>query len=244
MSTMQIDITKNTSWIDSNNNFNTILIKPTNWNELFNDIDLTDIEIFLKDRLNKIGYCCEIFPPKNDVFNAFKITSPDKLRVVILGQDPYINYGEAMGLAFSVPNGVKIPPSLRNIFKKLGKYTKGVKNGDLTHWAEQGVLLLNATLTVEQGQANAHATWGWQQFTDKVVHLLNDHPKPIVFLLWGAFAAKKCAMIKNSKHLILTAPHPSPLSAHRGFIGCGHFSQANQFLKQHFPRTSPLRDRL
>ena len=235
MSTMQIDIMKNTSWIDSNNNFNTTLIKPTNWIELFNDIDLTDIEIFLKDRLHKDGYCYEIFPPKNDVFNAFEITGPDKLRVVILGQDPYINYGEAMGLAFSVPNGMKIPPSLRNILKKLGKYTKGVKNGDLTHWAEQGVLLLNTSLTVTEKHSNSHSKL-WKPITDKIIKYISDKYSNIVFMLWGGDAYKKQPLIDASKHHILISSHPSPLGCNKklkefpSFIDNNHFEECNNLI--------------
>ena len=235
MSKMQIDLTKNTSWIDSNNNFNTTLIKPTNWNVLFNDIDLTDIEIFLKNRLNKIGNCCEIFPRKNDVFNAFKIINPDNLRVVILGQDPYINYGEAMGLAFSVPNGVKIPPSLRNIFKKLGKYTKGVRNGDLTHWAEQGVLLLNTSLTVTERHSNSHSKL-WKPITDKIIKYISDNYSNIVFMLWGGNAYKKQSLIDTNKHRILVSSHPSPLGCNKklkefpSFNDCKHFEECNSLI--------------
>lgn len=176
-----------------------------------------------------------IYPAKKDIFKAITLCPLDQVKVVIVGQDPYHGPGQAMGLSFSVPNGVRLPPSLQNIYKEIAnEFNCSIpKSGDLTHWAKQGVLLLNATLTVEHAQANSHAQWGWQQFTDKIIHLLNDAEQPIVFLLWGSFAAKKCAFINNPKHLILKAPHPSPLSAHRGFFGCGHFKKANEFLENH-----------
>jgi uracil-DNA glycosylase len=173
-----------------------------------------------------------IYPQKKDIFNALTLCPFENTKVVILGQDPYHGEGQAHGLAFSVPNGIPAPPSLKNIFKEIANDLSCPlpKNTDLTHWAKQGVLLLNTTLTVEAGKANSHANWGWQQFTDKIIQLLNNHEKPIVFLLWGAFAIKKSLLIDNPKHCILTAPHPSPLSVYRGFFGCKHFSQANTFL--------------
>jgi uracil-DNA glycosylase len=194
---------------------------------------------YFKELLTKLNDAYQsgktIYPPKKDIFNAIALCPLDKVKVVIVGQDPYHGPGQAMGLSFSVPNGVRLPPSLQNIYKEIcSEFDCPMPtNGDLTHWAEQGVLLLNATLTVERANANSHAQWGWQQFTDKIIHLLNDAEQPIVFLLWGSFAAKKCACINNPKHLILKAPHPSPLSAYRGFIGCEHFSKANAFLQQH-----------
>ena len=170
-----------------------------------------------------------IFPAKENIFNALKLTPPEKVKVVILGQDPYINYGEAHGLAFSVQPNVKIPPSLVNIFKEL-KEDIGFempKNGYLVPWAEQGVLLLNTTLTVEMGRSNSHAGSGWQKFTDAVIEYLGSVDRPIVFLLWGRNAKNKMQLIqKNPNHLILTAAHPSPLSAHNGFFGCKHFSRS------------------
>tara|TARA_Y200000002_G_scaffold257337_1_gene213459 strand:+ start:506 stop:1225 length:720 start_codon:yes stop_codon:yes gene_type:complete len=232
---MQDDIMKNISWRDSNHNFNTKLTTPNKWNVLFDNIDLSEIEIFLKDRLNKIGYCCEIFPAKNEVFNAFKITDPDKLRVVILGQDPYINYGQAMGLAFSVPHGMKIPPSLRNILKKLGKYRKGEKNGDLTHWAEQGVLLLNTSLTVTERHSNSHSKL-WKPITDQIIKYISNKYSNIVFMLWGGDAYKKQSLIDKDKHHVLISSHPSPLGCGKklkefpSFYDNNHFEECNNLI--------------
>lgn len=175
----------------------------------------------------------KIYPPHPDIFNAFKFTPYSDVRVVILGQDPYHGPGQAHGLCFSVQAGIDPPPSLQNIFKELHRdlKLKIPNHGCLEKWAKQGVLLLNAVLTVEAGQAGSHANIGWQQFTDKVIETLNHHPEPIVFLLWGAYAQRKGHAIDRQKHLVLEAPHPSPLSAHRGFLGCGHFSKANAFLR-------------
>ena len=176
-----------------------------------------------------------IFPPTADVFNAFKLTEFADVRVVILGQDPYHNVGQAHGLAFSVREGVQIPPSLVNIYKELADDIAGFhtpKHGCLNHWAQQGVLLLNTVLTVRAHQAHSHAQFGWETFTDRVISQINAHRQNVVFMLWGSHAQKKGAMIDRTKHLVLTAPHPSPLSAYRGFFGCKHFSQANDYLKQ------------
>lgn len=175
-----------------------------------------------------------IYPPKEQVFNAFKLTPLAQLKVVILGQDPYHGPGQAHGLSFSVPDGIKVPPSLKNIFKALqhdfDDYQPPV-HGNLTHWAEQGVLLLNTVLTVEQGQAGSHAKWGWEKFTDRVITQINAHCEGVVFLLWGAHAQKKAALVDADRHHVLTAVHPSPLSAHRGFLTCGHFRRTNELLK-------------
>lgn len=174
----------------------------------------------------------KIYPDAADVFNAFKFTEFEHVRVVILGQDPYHGPGQAHGLSFSVRPGVAKPPSLQNIFKEL-KRDCGVvtpDHGCLEAWAHQGVLLLNSVLTVEAGKPGSHAAIGWQQFTDAVIEILNDHPKPIVFMLWGAYAQKKGDSINRTKHCVLTSSHPSPFSANRGFLGCGHFSKANEFL--------------
>jgi len=174
-----------------------------------------------------------IFPPMHDIFNALKFTPFENTKVVILGQDPYHEPGQAHGLSFSVKRGVKIPPSLVNIYKELNTDI-GMEipsHGDLTSWARQGVLLLNATLTVRQGQANSHQKIGWATFTDSVIKLLNESERPIVFLLWGSNARSKKAYITNRHHLILESVHPSPLSAFGGFFGCKHFSKANEFLK-------------
>ncbi|UOO90217.1 uracil-DNA glycosylase [Vitreoscilla massiliensis] len=176
-----------------------------------------------------------IYPPNAEVFHAFVATDLANIKVVILGQDPYHGPEQAHGLAFSVRKGVKIPPSLRNMYKELSTDIDGFQipeHGDLNHWAEQGVLLLNTVLTVEAGQAHSHAKWGWERFTDKVVDVINQYQQQVVFMLWGSHAQKKGAMIDRSRHLVLESVHPSPLSAHRGFFGCRHFSQANQYLIQ------------
>ncbi|WP_165088745.1 uracil-DNA glycosylase [Neisseria yangbaofengii] len=175
-----------------------------------------------------------IYPPAADVFNAFKATEFHQVKVVILGQDPYHGAGQAHGLSFSVRPDIQIPPSLANIYKELSTDIEGFQipqHGYLQHWAEQGVLLLNTVLTVRAGQAHSHAPLGWERFTDRVIARLNEHREHIVFMLWGSHAQKKGAFINRSRHLVLTAPHPSPLSAYRGFFGCRHFSQANAYLK-------------
>ena len=174
-----------------------------------------------------------IYPPARLIFNAFAQTPFEQVRVVIIGQDPYHQPGQAMGLSFSVPQGVRIPPSLLNIYKELERSIPGYQrpaHGDLTHWAEQGVLLLNASLTVLHGQAASHAHIGWQQFTDAAISALSARDKPVVFLLWGNFAKKKAELIDSNRHFVLTAPHPSPLA--RGFIGCGHFVETNRILAE------------
>ncbi|MBU2979456.1 uracil-DNA glycosylase [Alteromonas sp. C1M14] len=177
-----------------------------------------------------------VFPPPEDVFNAFTLTPLEQVKVVILGQDPYHGPDQAHGLCFSVKGDVKIPPSLRNIYKELTTDIPGFTpplHGNLVPWAKQGVLLLNTVLTVEQGKANSHGKYGWEQFTDAVIEGVNTHRNEVVFLLWGSHAQKKGAKIDRQRHLVLTAPHPSPLSAHRGFFGCKHFSQANRWLTEH-----------
>ncbi|QQD15579.1 uracil-DNA glycosylase [Sphingobacterium sp. UDSM-2020] len=178
----------------------------------------------------------QVFPPQDLVFNAFRLTTFDSLKVVILGQDPYHNDGQAHGLAFSVPEGIALPPSLKNIFKELETDIldfKIPKSGDLSYWAKQGVLLLNATLTVNAHQAGSHQKKGWEKFTDQVIQAISENKEAVVFLLWGAYAQKKASLINAQKHLVLTAVHPSPLSVYRGFFGCRHFSQTNVFLQQH-----------
>ena len=175
-----------------------------------------------------------IYPSGPNIFNAFKSTPFHQVRVVILGQDPYHGVGQAHGLSFSVPEGIRTPPSLVNIFKELHRDMGGdiPKHGCLQSWASQGVLLLNATLTVEQANAGSHQGKGWETFTDTVIQRLNDNREGIVFLLWGSYAQKKGRFIDTEKHCVLKAVHPSPLSAHRGFIGCGHFSAANAYLME------------
>ncbi len=175
-----------------------------------------------------------IYPAKEDVFNAFCFTKLDDVKVVILGQDPYHGPSQAHGLCFSVLPGIKPPPSLVNIYKELALDIEGFvipKHGFLTPWAKQGVLLLNTVLTVEEGLAHSHAHLGWEKFTDKVIETLNIQNEGIVFLLWGAHARKKGKGIDSERHCVLEAPHPSPLSAHRGFFGCGHFSKVNAWLE-------------
>lgn len=173
-----------------------------------------------------------IYPPANLIFNAFDQCPFDQVKVVILGQDPYHGPGQAHGLCFSVNDGVRFPPSLLNIFKEIERDLQIPipKTGNLEHWAKQGVLLLNATLTVRATMAGSHQKKGWEQFTDTVIEKLSRERQNIVFMLWGAYAQKKGAVIDKSKHLVLEAVHPSPLSAHRGFIGCGHFGMANRYL--------------
>lgn len=173
------------------------------------------------------------FPPGNLIFNAFNLTPLHQVKVVILGQDPYHGYGQAHGLCFSVQKGVPKPPSLQNIFKELQQdlHIQPPPHGNLESWAKQGVLLLNATLTVNEGEANSHARCGWQTFTDAAIKAVSDSQTGVVFLLWGRFAAEKARLIDSQKHFILKAAHPSPLSV-TGFLGCRHFSKANELLVQ------------
>jgi uracil-DNA glycosylase len=175
----------------------------------------------------------KVFPPKADVFNAFSLTPCDHIKVVILGQDPYHGLGQAHGLCFSVQDNVKIPPSLRNIYKELQTDIAGFsmpKHGNLTKWAQQGVLMINTVMTVDEASANSHKGMGWEQFTDTVIMQVSEHLQDLIFLLWGKPAQQKIKLINTSKHHVLTSVHPSPLSAHRGFLGCKHFSQANDLL--------------
>lgn len=175
-----------------------------------------------------------VFPHSSDCFNALNFTPLDQVKVVILGQDPYHGSNQAHGLSFSVKPGVKVPPSLMNIYKEL-QADLGIapaNHGYLESWARQGVLLLNAVLTVEMAKAASHQGKGWEQFTDRIIHILNDQHEGLVFMLWGSYAQKKGAFIDRQRHLVLQSPHPSPLSAHRGFLGCRHFSQANDYLRQ------------
>jgi uracil-DNA glycosylase len=185
----------------------------------------------------------KIFPDANDVFTAFELTPFDQIKVVILGQDPYHGVGQAQGLAFSVPNGILLPPSLKNIFKELHtNFYKGQtsspfleritnKQGDLTSWAKHGVFLLNSVLTVEEGKPASHSKIGWSEFTDSVIGKISDEKEGVIFLLWGNFAKQKVTLIDTTKHTVLLAAHPSPLSAYNGFFGCGHFKKVNEILK-------------
>lgn len=194
--------------------------------------DMLSLSTFLRERK---ANGARIFPPGPQIFAALDATSFDAVKVVILGQDPYHGFGQAHGLCFSVQPGIAAPPSLENIYKEIQR-DLGIARPDhgcLTHWAEQGVLLLNAVLTVEEGRAGAHQGKGWEGFTDRIVEALNHEREHLVFMLWGSYAQAKGKVIDARRHLVLKAPHPSPLSAHRGFIGCGHFSAANRYLAQH-----------
>ena len=198
----------------------------------FSSIYFTRLAAFVKEAYAK-GV---VYPPGKYIFEAFNRTPFNKVKVVILGQDPYHEPNQAHGLCFSVRKGVQVPPSLVNIYKELEQeYGTPFLNrdGDLTHWADQGVLLLNATLTVAAGNAGSHQGKGWEMFTDAVVAKLAEQREHLVFLLWGSYARRKGAFINRQRHLVLEAPHPSPLSAFRGFIGCGHFKKANDYLAAH-----------
>ena len=206
------------------------------WNRFITEEQQKDYYRDIEEHLTQqITQGITIYPSPQQYFHAFHLTPFDSVKVVIIGQDPYHNPDQAHGLCFSVPKGVKHPPSLKNIFKAIdsdvGK--SRLSDGDLTEWAKQGVLLLNSTLSVEAHKAGSHSHIGWQRFTDHAIELLNHHPKPIIFLLWGKHAQKKALLIRNLQHLCLTAPHPSPLSAHRGFLTCQHFSKANSWLIKH-----------
>ncbi len=175
-----------------------------------------------------------IYPPMGDIFNALRATPYEKVKAVILGQDPYHGPGQAHGMCFSVQKGVELPPSLKNIFKEL-EQELGITppdHGCLQKWAEEGVLLLNTVLTVRAGAAASHRGMGWERLTDRVIELLNDRPEPMVFMLWGSHARAKKTLLQNPKHLVLECAHPSPLSAYNGFFGCGHFKRANEFLNE------------
>lgn len=180
-----------------------------------------------------------IFPPQDHIFEALKLTSFENTKVVIVGQDPYHGEGEAHGLSFSVQKGIKIPPSLKNIYKELETdlNIKPKSHGDLSGWAKQGVLLLNAVLTVEKDKAASHRNLGWERLTDYIIKVLNTKEDPIVFILWGNFAKAKAALINNPNHLILTSAHPSPFSANNGFFGSKPFSKTNDYLKSHNKKT-------
>jgi len=190
------------------------------------------LETFLQTELEKKK---TIYPNFSDVFRAFELTPFNNVKVVILGQDPYHGEGEAHGLAFSVKPGVAIPPSLRNIYTELERDLRipYPKQGHLINWASQGVLMLNTVLTVEKDHAASHRNRGWEQFTDKVIDVINEQKENVVFVLWGGAAQSKGVRINLEKHLVLESAHPSPLSAHRGFLGCGHFSRINDYLKKH-----------
>ena len=205
------------------------------WDILLADEMQKEYYLKLREFLKQEYATQVIYPDMYDIFNALKLATYSQIKVVILGQDPYHGAGQAHGLSFSVKKGVRVPPSLKNIYKEI-KGDLNIDNlsmhGELTDWAKQGVLLLNTVLTVRAGQANSHQKKGWEIFTDAVIKLLNIREDPIVFLLWGTPARKKKVLITNKNHLILESAHPSPLSAHNGFFGCRHFSQTNQFLQE------------
>ncbi|QXU44025.1 uracil-DNA glycosylase [Pedobacter sp. D749] len=193
---------------------------------------MKNLKSFLQEEKNKGA---TVYPKGTDIFNALNTTPFDQVKVVILGQDPYHGVGQAHGLSFSVQRGVTVPPSLKNIYKELETDIEGFKtpnHGNLTHWAEQGVLLLNATLTVRASEAGSHQNQGWEIFTDEIIKALSQKREHIVFLLWGKYAQQKASLIDQKKHYVLTAAHPSPFSAYNGFFGSKHFSKANQLLVQ------------
>jgi uracil-DNA glycosylase len=213
---------------------NTVKLEPSWLNVLGGEFDQPYMQQLREFLVQQKGAGRVIYPPSSQWFSAFNSTPFDQVRVVILGQDPYHGPNQAHGLCFSVMRGVKVPPSLMNIYKELQDdlAVQPPSHGCLTSWAEQGVLLLNATLTVEQANAGAHQGKGWERFTDQAIRALNDQRDGIVFLLWGSYAQKKGAFIDQSRHLVLKSVHPSPLSAYRGFLGCKHFSTANNYLQQ------------
>lgn len=209
------------------------------WKEALKDEFLSPYFLQIKSNLLNAISKNKVYPPSNLIFNAFNLTPFDKVKVVILGQDPYHGAGQAMGLSFSVPNGIKIPPSLANIYKEIEADLdiKEPNNGDLTKWAKQGVLLLNATLSVNAGIPNSHSHFGWQTFTDAVIKILSEKKSNLVFMLWGNYAKSKANLIDCEKHLVLQAAHPSPL-ARGAFFGCKHFSKCNEYLKSN--QISPI----
>lgn len=202
------------------------------WNDILKDLINSDNYKKIREFLKTEYFTHEVYPPMEEIFNAFKLTPYSSIKAVILGQDPYHEPGEAHGLCFSVRQGTKMPPSLQNIYKEL-KSDLSIDNGektDLTPWAKQGVFLLNTTLTVRRGQANSHQNCGWGEFTDEVIKIINERQTPVVFILWGRNARNKKALIDANRHFVLESAHPSPLSAYNGFFGCRHFSKTNDFL--------------
>ena len=204
------------------------------WKIVLSDEFNKDYFVKLKQFLLEEKKQHTIYPRGSDIFNAFNFTPFEKIKVVILGQDPYHGNGQAHGLSFSVPDGVKKPPSLKNIFKELAEDLQIpiAKTGNLSSWAKQGVLLLNATLTVREKQAGSHQKKGWEEFTDAIIQKISTEKEGVIFLLWGRFAQNKAKLIDKQKHHILTSPHPSPFSAYSGFFGCKHFSKTNAILKE------------
>ena len=204
------------------------------WDALLADQFSAPYYLQLREFLKAEYRAGAVFPPPSDIFNALKATPYEKVKVVLLGQDPYHGEGQAHGMCFSVRKGVALPPSLKNIYKELERELgiSPASHGCLQKWAEEGVLLLNTVLTVRQGLPASHRGKGWELLTDRIITLLDERPEPLVFLLWGNHARAKKELIKNPRHLILESAHPSPLSAHSGFFGCGHFIKVNEFLKE------------
>lgn len=207
----------------------------SSWKEQMKDEFEKEYFVKLVDFVKHEYKTTQIFPPGKQIFNAFNLCPFDKVKVVILGQDPYHDDGQANGLCFSVNDNVPFPPSLQNIFKEISDDLKKPipTSGDLTRWAKQGVLLLNSILTVRAHKASSHKDRGWEIFTDRVIKEISENKKNIVFMLWGSYAKNKGIQIDKSKHLVLTSVHPSPLSVYRGFFGCKHFSRANEYLREH-----------
>ena len=194
---------------------------------------------YLSEKVKSAYRNTTCYPKENEIFRALNLCPFHEVKVVIIGQDPYINSGQAHGLCFSVPEGITFPPSLRNIMKEIQVNHKGNPSSDLSFWAEQGVLLLNSILSVEAGQSASHKSFGWEIFTDAVIHKLAERKSGLVYMLWGGFAQKKAKMVSSQDNLLLQAPHPSPLSAHRGFFGCGHFAKCNDYLCEN--KKEPIR---
>ena len=211
-----------------------IELEPS-WKKALNNILTSEKYIVLIQNIQKLYLSTSVYPNQSNLFNAFTLCPFDKVKVVILGQDPYHGIAQAHGLAFSVPDNIPIPPSLKNIFQEIKNDIGNLNctNGNLTKWADQGVLLLNSILTVEANKAASHQKIGWQYFTDAVIQIISDKKENIVFLLWGNYAKSKIGLIDSNKHCILTSVHPSPLSAHNGFLGCKHFSKTNTYLTRH-----------
>lgn len=205
------------------------------WDEYLKEEFQKDYYLKIREFLKTEYFTKRIYPPMHDIFNAFKLTPLGNIKVIILGQDPYHEKGQAEGLCFSVPRGKEIPPSLINIYKEIKSDLDITEpnHGCLREWAEQGVMLLNTVLTVREGVANSHKDCGWRTFTDNVISIIGKYASPSVFMLWGRNAKEKEALIDCKKHLVLKAAHPSPLSAHNGFFGCKHFSKANEFLAKY-----------
>lgn len=212
-----------------------MVVIGNDWDEKLSSLFSSELYAKIREFLKKEYSAHVVYPSMYDIFNAFKYTPYNKVKAVILGQDPYHGEGQAHGLCFSVKDGVALPPSLVNIYKELQSDLgiEPAKSGCLTKWAENGVMLLNTTLTVRAGQANSHSACGWQQFTDEVIKILSAREKPMVFILWGGNARSKKKLIDTNRHLVLECAHPSPLSAYNGFFGCKHFSKTNDFLVAH-----------